>query len=422
MSKAVPENTYAPVKSGAQDLPDTWSDFLNAGWQRSELPGANIQQQNPQTGEMETIVDETRVMMTNPKTGEVYPLDAFKKISQQKRDEQHAATMAKQGLMPDGTPIAPEMLSFIDPNTGLMRESYQYEPEKIDLSKLEGFQALRKRVLTEGPSAWAQMMLEKQKIEEAQARDDAAKQAMSASQQASAELAMRGGMTSGARERLAGGGGKNLMMARQGVARAGELSRSSTLTEDERQRMSLLPGFAEGEANLNKYNVDVGNKAATWNIEQALKEQDAMRAWEQEKYKEQMAKWAAERQAQATERAGGGGGGGTWLCTEIHKHSPLTKKDALALTKLRKFSMRENKKFTRCYVYECGELANRMNKARFNWGDLKWFVDKITSLVYEGKMKEAFNIYCDVTFSLVELFWKDTDNLVLKELLSLKKA
>ncbi len=303
------ENPYVGIKK-TPEPPDTFSQFLSTPWQRTELPGARQRVGGDEFNPPQEVIDESKVIMKNPKTGESLPMDAWKKIQGQKLQEKQVYDNWQKGLDAEGRPISQEFQSFVDPTTGLLKEPYQYQPEKIDLTKLEGFQALKKRVLTEGPSAWAKLMLEKQAQEESMARDQAARQAVASASQARAELAMRGGVTSGARERLAMTGGRGLMEARQAAAQQGILSRASTLTEDERQRMSLLPGFAEGEAKLNEYNVGLGNTAKQYNIQSALREQEAQRAWESKKYEEQMRAWAAEREAQATERAGSGGGGG----------------------------------------------------------------------------------------------------------------
>jgi hypothetical protein len=214
----------------------------------------------------------------------------------------------RQGLGADGAPVRPDYESWLDPETGMMRKQYQMNPELLDPTKLEGFQALKKRVLTEGPSAWANMMIEKQKLEEAQQKDAAARQVQSSAAQARQQLAMRGGMASGARERLAMGGARDLMLQRQGIASQGQQARMGVMTEDEAQRLKLLPGFAEGEAKFAEYNTGLKNKASEWNIVRALEEKRAKDAQDLAVYQEQIKKWASEREAEATRNSGGGGG------------------------------------------------------------------------------------------------------------------
>ena len=213
----------------------------------------------------------------------------------------------RRGLMPDGSPMRPEYESWLNTETGLMKDQYQMKPGLLDPTSLEGFQELKKRVMTQGPSAYAQMMLEKQKLEEGQQKDMAARQAQSAAAQARSQLAMKGGMSSGARERLAMGGARDLMMQRQNVASQGQLSRAGLLAEDEAQRMKLLPGFAEGEAKIAEGNLGLQNKAQEWNIMRALEEKRAKDAQDLDVYKEQIKKWGSEKEAAATSRGGGGG-------------------------------------------------------------------------------------------------------------------
>lgn len=210
----------------------------------------------------------------------------------------------------EGRPVGKQFFSLIDPKTGLLYSQYQVAPKTLDDSKLAGYQAVKQRALSTGPSAWAQLMLEKQKAEELAARDAAARQAATQAAQARGQLAMRGGLRGGARERLAQYSMRDALAARQDVAKQGIGSRFGILTEDESQRMKLLPQFAEQEGKLAEYNLGLTNNAQKYNIEQALKEKAARDEAEMQQYQERMKGWAAEKEAQATASQGGGGGGG----------------------------------------------------------------------------------------------------------------
>lgn len=234
--------------------------------------------------------------------------------------------MADQGLMPDGSPIRPEYFSLIDPKTGLMMDQYQikvgdYNAQQIDPNSLEGLQAFKKEALRTGPSMWAQLQQKLLGSKRAADLDKAAAQSATAGAQARGTLAMRGGLSSGARERIARGNANDLLGLRQQIGAQYNNQNLQLLTDDEKQRLAMLgqlPGMETGIAQFNanamndatKFNI--GNKAKMdeYNINLAVEEKRAADAQDLDIYKEQLKKWGSERQAQATERSGGGGGGG----------------------------------------------------------------------------------------------------------------
>lgn len=289
--------TKKPPKASV-DIEKELSD-MSSGWSRNEGTAAftGFGDRNP-----------FAAPASYTKDGRTMSQQEYDAMLNQKREEIRVAKMAEQGLNPDGSPMRPEYESLLDPTTGLMKDIYKYNPKQLDPTTLEGYQAVKKRVMTEGPSAWATQMLEKQKFEEAQQKDAAARQAMSSAAQARGQLAMRGGMSSGARERLAQGGGRDLLMARQGAASEGIKGRLGINIEDEAQRMKLLPEFANAESKIAESNLALGNKAQEWNILRSLEEKRAKDAQELAVYQEQIKKWGSEREAEATKNSGGGGG------------------------------------------------------------------------------------------------------------------
>lgn len=239
--------------------------------------------------------------------GQNIPYSTWVEMNKQKEAEKKAADMFAQGLNPDGSPIRPEYQTLLDPTTGMLQEKYQVKPSLLDPTTLEGFQALKSKVLGKGPSEWANLMIDKQKMEEARAREALDRQTLSAAAQARSELARKGGMSSGARERLAGQMGREQLLGRQQVGAQGMTSRLGILTEDEAQRNKLLPGFTEGEAKMAQNRLDTQNKAQEWNILKSLEEKRAKDAQDLAVYQEQIKKWGSEKEAEATRASGGGG-------------------------------------------------------------------------------------------------------------------
>lgn len=188
----------------------------------------------------------------------------------------------------------------------------------INLDK-RGLEAYRERALaTPGTSAWEQMQRARLQTEQASGRDLAASQQAQALGQARSQLAMRGGLSSGAGERLAMQGAKDRLLANQALARQGQMGRQDIAIQAEQQRLGALqnlPGMELQalEPEFKKTSM-WGNMADTeaqrrqqveaQNINTKLAALDAKNRYGTDVYKTNMQAWAAGRQAQAIEDQG----------------------------------------------------------------------------------------------------------------------
>ena len=129
---------------------------------------------------------------------------------------------------------------------------------------------------------WTNLAKRQQNLKQLEAIEDVQDKVGGEMATARTRLAAQGGLSSGARERIAQGGVKSGIDARQGIHREG--------------MDNLLAIDTKGEENrLTAMGQDVANKAN----EGARKNDYNMRA-----YEAQMGAQAAERQAQATENSG----------------------------------------------------------------------------------------------------------------------
>lgn len=230
------------------------------------------------------------------------------KRKQDEAEAKRVADLRAQGLNPDGSPIRPEYNSLLDPATGMLKKEYVMEMGTLDPSKLEGFQAFKEQALRKGPSAWAELMKQQQELQRMSGMEKAANQAMTSAATARSGLAMRGGMSSGARERIAMDASRNLLNSRQQIGRLNTEQLLKIGTQDEDNRLKFLGQLPGMETDIEKYNIGNTAKVKEFNIMRALEEKNKKDTQDLDVYKEQQKKWAAERQAQATERSGGGGG------------------------------------------------------------------------------------------------------------------
>lgn len=121
--------------------------------------------------------------------------------------------------------------------------------------------SLQDRATAVGPSQQAQYLTQASDIEQAKQRD--LMQKNMASQQATqqANLAMKGGLGSGAAERLASGLGQQAMLGGQDIGRQGATDRLNILAQDEAQKLGLmqaLPGMYQsfGENQMGRQVAD----------------------------------------------------------------------------------------------------------------------------------------------------------------------
>lgn len=197
-----------------------------------------------------------------------------------------------------GKPKYPGFQSLLDKETGLLPEKYMLKSE-LDTQALDKLQS---EALGAGPSTWAQLQLDMQSADQAKTLDNLAKQAQGGVAGAQAQLAMKGGLSSGASERLSAGGARDLLAAQQGAQGAGAQQKLGILAQDAATKQAILqslPGMQIAKsgygADVDKYNL--GNVFSQKQQEEMAKLAD---------YQEQMKGYAAKKSGLATIMGGGG--------------------------------------------------------------------------------------------------------------------
>lgn len=177
---------------------------------------------------------------------------------------------------------------------------------KINLNTT-GLDKFRGEATRSGPSFWASLMTNKSLAEEAAAKDRAVSQSRAGVRTAEADLASKGGLSSGARERIARSGARDLLAVGQDVARQGNLNRMQIGVNDEQnriQQLSMLPGMESSAYNDALKKESMWDAARKSDIDAAVQENARRQQYNNMVYQEQMRAWAANRQAQATENSG----------------------------------------------------------------------------------------------------------------------
>lgn len=215
---------------------------------------------------------------------------------------------------------------YIDPNMGWVPASFSEAqqqanpysgkpalPEFVALTKGSGYQlnddlrldpsgvksavsALRGEGLRTGPSKWAELAGQQQDVLQQKALEDLAASNASATQNAWSQLAMRGGVSGGERERIAESGLRALTDARQNALTADKQARLNIGMQDEQNRLGILSGLPGAE--LSALEPDRQNIATT------IGERDKKAMFDMNNYNEQVRAWAANKQADAQAAAG----------------------------------------------------------------------------------------------------------------------
>lgn len=183
-----------------------------------------------------------------------------------------------------GRPMSIQFNTVGDPSTGLLKQPYN---QSMQLNQ-QGLEALRTEALRDPNVASRWRTLAQQ-----QATDEFNRMSAGQASKAMSGLAAQGGLSQGARERLAKDAAQTNLMGRQNVW--GQMA-----MQDEQKRLAALQGLPGQEmaAAAYKSGIEGGN------IDRALKEINMGRAMQQEQFNEAMRAWGAEKTAQAAGQAG----------------------------------------------------------------------------------------------------------------------
>jgi hypothetical protein len=182
--------------------------------------------------------------------------------------------------------------------------------DAIQLDK-RGLEAFRNDALRTGPSKWAGLAKKNIMLQERQARDLGRRESAGQAAQARSMLAMRGGLTSGARERVAKSAAKDYMNMSQQIGATGQTNLSQIDMNDEQNRINMLsqlPGMEVQALQPELQKTQLYGQAKQYDITNRYNQQkDDIKSYNdyaQKVYEEQMKGWAADRTASGMENSG----------------------------------------------------------------------------------------------------------------------
>ncbi len=186
-------------------------------------------------------------------------------------------------------PDMPNYTVAFDPTTMSIAD---YLAGRYDHSAYDKFKDEAMRM---GPSRWAKLANQDQKFQASNARQAGINQVASRNNQAMENLGASGGLSSGARERIATEGAKNYLSMGQDVARQARGNSLQIGINDEQNRISQLsqvPGMEMDQARM-------WTGARDKDIQNTLGENERKNQYNQNVYNQKMSAWAANKTADA---------------------------------------------------------------------------------------------------------------------------
>ena len=228
-------------------------------------------------------------------------------------------------------PDAPQFESLVDPSTGQLRSDLSYNPEtyrastyKVDnlspSKEIQGYKEFGEFALGTGPSEYATAAEEALDLRTMFERDQINKEANTSAAMARNQLAMRGGASSGARERVATAAQQQGDMGKANLRGTQLMGIKDILQSDALNRQSALQNFTQLGTNVGlanqaatnqalqfkagaqnqaaQFNASALNQGSQYNIGNILQEIANERNFDLSKYDSEITEWAANQRAE----------------------------------------------------------------------------------------------------------------------------
>lgn len=190
----------------------------------------------------------------------------------------------------------PEYTQAYDPNTMSMQDYMK----SIDDQFSAGYKKYKEEALSDGPSKWLNMSRVGNELKEQTQREGLQRSSNASTAQQLDQLAARGGLSSGARERAAESGGRNYLAMSQDLQRQGNQNDLQLQITDEGNRMQKLQNLP----GMEQSRMSMWSGARQQDITNQMNEQQRLNQYNMDLYDKKMSAAAAERQAQATGNSG----------------------------------------------------------------------------------------------------------------------
>lgn len=311
-----------------------------------------------------------------------------------------------------GMPQYPGYTPIYNPDTQALAPGMTAKLSAINPDD-RGLDAFRASALRSGPSPWATAATAKSYGDEALARDTLSKTNASATATANSNLAMRGGLRSGAAERVQTSGANAALTGAQGLAGTGMQNRAQIGINDEQNReaqLGQLPGMEMARAGFDVNKANMGNQVKEQDIQNNMLGAQSYNQFNMDAYKTAGGIWGANQQANATADSASS----SWICTEALKRTgaKYTKDERRALAQLASHARARNSATAHFYQFYCRELVHRMVEHGVDWEDVLAFVKSVALQIAAGDLEGAYDRYCEYVNRQMKRHWSDCKHAV----------
>jgi hypothetical protein len=218
---------------------------------------------------------------------------------------QYLSPYGGMSFNPNSTPVMPEYNQTFDPQTesiapqiGQLLNQTPYDTQPLD--------QLKSNAESTAPSAWANLMSQTARTNTQQAASQAASAAAGSTAQAEGNLAMSGGLSSGARERLEASGQQGGIAAQQNVAREGATNLSNIGMQDaatKQQELQALPGMETQAYQAKLQPISMYGQSLAQDVANEGNSIAGQNAFNMSAYGDNASMYGANQTANATEQA-----------------------------------------------------------------------------------------------------------------------
>lgn len=211
-----------------------------------------------------------------------------------------------------GRPIRNDYLSVADGQGNLLNQFSLANRIGADVSvNQDGLNKIRENALATGPSEWAKLAGQDQQLKQQNLLNQSNKTNMASQNQAMSQLASKGGISQGQRERLALQGQRQLTAGNQGILNQGMQAQLNIGMQDQQrkdQMLGQLPGMDLQNAQFQQGQRQYKDAAQQFDLGNQLKDVAGFNAYRADSYGEAAKMWGAAKSADAQAAASGGGG------------------------------------------------------------------------------------------------------------------
>lgn len=260
-------------------------------------------------------------------------------------------------------------------------------------SAMPALQQFGKEAGRTGPSSWANLAQGQQDKYQTDAQSKAASTAAGNAAESRDQLAMRGGLDSGARERIQRNQSRDYMNMTQNASNTRANNGMQIGMNDEQnrvQQLGMMPQMVNqaNQGNFQKAGLDFNANTAE-------------NAFNLGKFHEQNAAYGANENSKATASSGGS----SFICTALRKHGLMTPKETVIMTNFMLRGLKTRADFFAWYLKKGRKAVELAERQRYDFSAIKErYVDDIIALIQAGKEEEAQNLYVNRAGTFVRWF------------------